>query len=433
MRRRLWAVPLLALGLPATPGRGQELEERKPLTLKQAQEYALAHHPDVQAADLRTRAAEQGIRESRAAFFPQVLGVATAVAAGDATRIAASGGLNNPSVFQRESNGLLVSQLITDFGRTSNLTASSRYLAESAARGAEAVRARVLLGVNRAFFGVLGARALLRVADQTVEARELVLDRVSALAKAQLKSGLDVSFADVNLKQATLLRLRAQDRLETGFAELAAALGLPRHQVLGLAEEPIFPAPPDSVDELIKAALAGRPELLAVRAAREAAEKRAAAEKAELFPVLAAIGGVGFSPYRDNRLQETYATAGLNLVLPLFTGGRLQARAEEASLQARAAAKVSDEEESQIEKDVRIAWLEARTAFKAMEVTQSLLESASRALELAESRYNLGISSIVELSQAQLQKTEAEIANTTARYDYQYARANLDFQVGTLH
>jgi len=431
--RRLPGLAALVCGLLALPGLAQQSDMGKPLTLKEAQEYALTHHPEIQAAELHSLAVEQTVRESRAGLLPQVAGIATAVAAGTSVRVAASGGLNNPSIFQRESNGLLISQLITDFGRTSDLIASSRHQAESAARTAEAVRARVLLDVNRAFFGVLGAEALVRVAEETVRARSLVFERVSALAKAQLKSSLDVSFAEVNLRQAALLQLQAQDRLATAHAQLATALGNRDFRALSLAEEPLRPVPPDDVEELVRSALAGRPELLAVRAQREAAQKTADAVKAEQYPVLAAIGAVGYSPYRDDRLRETYATAGVNLILPVLTGGRLQARAQEASLRARESSKIADDEDNQIERDVRIAWLDARTGYKAIEVTAALLDSAGRALELAQSRYDLGISSIVELTQAQLQKTEAEIANTTARYDYQIKGATLDFQIGALH
>jgi outer membrane protein len=418
--------------LPAT-SRGQEATDLTgPLSLKQARDYALAHHAEVLAADLQAGAALQGVREARAGFYPQVAANFTAVAAGDSTRIAAPGGLNNPSVFQRESNGLLVSQLITDFGRTSDLTASFRYQAESAGQLAREVRARVLVGVDQAFFGVLGAEALLQVAEQTVKARALLVDKVKALAQASLKSGLDVSFAEVSLGEATLLKLRAQDRLDAARARLVAAMGLRQPLPLMPAEEPPSPPPPDDVDGLIRDALAGRPELLAFRAEREAAEKLAAAEKAARYPTISALGAVGFSPYRDDRLQETYATAGVNLAVPVFTGGRLSARAQGAELRANAIAQGLSDEETRLERDVRIAWLDARTAYKAIDVTKALLQSASQALDLAESRYGLGISSIVELSQAQLQKTEAEIANANARYDYQVKRSILDFQVGAL-
>ena len=433
--RRLLVLVLAAIGAGLVPPPvwcDAPAPPAAPMTLRQAQDYALAHHPEIQAAGLQAQAADQVVRETRAAFFPQAVADLTGVAAGDSTRVAASGGLNNPSVFQRESNGLLVSQLITDFGRTSALTASSRFQAESAAQAARTVRARVLLEVNRAYFGVLGAKALVMVAQQTVEDRRLTLDRVSALAKANLKSSLDVSFAEVALGDATLLELRAKDRLDAAYAELATALGSRDEGVRALAEEPLPPPPPEDIDSLVRSALADRPELLAFRAQRDATLKMASAEKAERYPVVAAIGAVGFSPYRDDRLQPTYATAGVNVSVPVLTGGRLSAREQEAALRASAAARTLDDQENRIERDVRTSWLDARTAFKAIAITEQLLDSASRALELAESRYNLGISSIVELSQAQLQKTQAEIADATARYDYQLKRADLEFQVGTL-
>ncbi|HUL75705.1 MAG TPA: TolC family protein [Vicinamibacteria bacterium] len=421
----------LVVGLRPAPGLGREAAPPAAgLTLRQAQEFALAHHPEIQAADLRAQAAGAAVREARAAYFPQVLGTATAAAAGSETRIAAPGGLNNPTVFQRESNGLLVSQLVTDFGRTSSLAASARYQAESTTQTAEAVRARVLLGVNHAFFGVLGAKALLKVAEQTADERRLLLDRVTALAKANLKSSLDVSFAEVALGEARLLLLKAQDELQAANARLATALGLRDAAARELVDEPLFPLPPDDVEELIRTALDARPELRAARAQTEAARRLASAEKAAQYPVVSAVGAVGFSPYRDDRLTSTYSAAGVVVSVPLFTGGRLSARAQEAQLQAGASARILDDAQNRIEQDVRIAWLAARTAHEALEVTRATLESASRAQDLAQSRYELGISSIVELSQAQLQKTQADIADAAARYEYQQRRADLDFQVG---
>ncbi len=427
------AAVTLALCLLPAAGRGEAAAPSPaPLTLHQAQQLALAHQPQIQAAELASRAASQVVREARSGYFPQVLANATAVAAGDTTRIAASGGLNNPTVFQRESNGLLLSQLITDFGRTAGLTASARYQAEATAQGAQAVRAQVLLDVDRSFFGVLGAQALVRVAEQTTKARRLLLDRVTALAKANLKSSLDVSFAEVAFGEAKLLQLSAQDQLESAFATLAERLGSRDAGPRVLTEEPPSPAPPEDVDPLVRQALATRPELLARRAEREAGQRLAAAERAIHYPVISAIGAIGFSPYRDDRLDDRYAAAGVSLTVPLFTGGRISARATEALLRADAAQRTLDQEENQVTRDVRIAWLAARTAHEAIEVTQTTLASASRALELAQSRYELGISSIVELSQAQLQETEAEIAHARARYDYEIRRAELDFQAGLL-
>lgn len=429
-RMAVLALALALLAVPPARGRAQDALPSGPLRLEQARRWALAHHPDVLAADFQAGAAQQGVREARSYFYPQLGATAVAAAAGDATRIAAAGALNNPSVFERESNGLLVSQLITDFGRTSSLTATSRWQAQAASELAREARVRVVLGVDEAFFGVLGAQARLRVAEKTVESRQLLLDRVKALAEAKLKSSLDVSFADVSLREATLLHLRARDGVDGAQARLVAAMGLRQGATLEPIDEPLGPAPPEDAGPLVDRALRSRPELLALRAQRQAADKLAAAERAARYPVLSAVGAVGFSPYRDDRLEDTYATAGVILSVPVFTGGRLSARAEEAGLRASAVEQGLTQEEIRLQRDVRIAWLDARTAYRAIEVTQALLDSANRALELADSRYQLGASSIVELSQAQLQQTEAGLAYANARYDYLVKRSLLDFQIG---
>jgi outer membrane protein len=79
-------------------------------------------------------------------------------------------------------------------------------------------------GVDQAYYATLRGQSVLKVADETVKARETVLEQISALEKSGLKSGLDVTFAQVNLDQAKLLLLRAQNDLNGAYADLTAAL-----------------------------------------------------------------------------------------------------------------------------------------------------------------------------------------------------------------
>jgi outer membrane protein len=90
------------------------------------------------------------------------------------------------------------------------------------------------------------------------------------------------------------------------------------------------------------------------------------------------------------------------------------------------------DQENRIARDVTVAWLNANTAFERLAVTRQLLQQAAQALELAQARYDLGLSSIVELSQAQLNQTSAEIAGASAHYDYLIRRSALDYQTGSL-
>ena len=117
----------------------------------------------------------------------------------------------------------------------------------------------VLLAVNRAYYGVLRAEAVLKVAEETVKARQILTDQVTTLEKNKLKSMLDVSFAEVNLAQARLLLVQAQNDQKAADAELATALGLANPQPFDLAEEPMPAAPPADPTDLIAQALQNRP------------------------------------------------------------------------------------------------------------------------------------------------------------------------------
>jgi outer membrane protein len=186
MRHRGICVLILSLaGLTAAQG-------TLPLTLAEAERLAIANNPQVSAAQFNAAASAQVPLELRANFQPNVSAALTAVGADSGSRIAA-GGLTNPAVFNRIGTGLLLSQLVTDFGRTSNLVSSAKLHAQAQDQVTQTTRALILLAVNQAFFGALRAEAVLRVAQQTVDARQLVADQVSTLARSNLKSTLDVS------------------------------------------------------------------------------------------------------------------------------------------------------------------------------------------------------------------------------------------------
>lgn len=421
---------------PATPPSRKEVlpPVARRLTLREAETYALANQPRLAASDLNFQAETQRVYEARSAFFPQIQANAVGVEAkSDNNRLAAVAGITNPTILSRQSDGLLLSQLITDFGRTYYLTTSARAKALSAAQRMQLERQLLLFRVDRAYFSVQGAQSLLTVANQTVSTNALLLDRTRALAVSALKSNLDVSFAEVNASQAKLLQLQAQARLQEGYAELSAALGLGDKANFTLVPVEIGPEPPAEVGPLIADAFASRPDLLAARADRDAASRFAKAERAARFPTITGQGGYGITPaHREGDLPPNYGAIGVDVNIPVFTGGLLSARDREAVLRAQAAQKALEAQETDAARDVYNAWFEARTAYQGISVTGQLLTSAQQAFELAQGRYNAGTSSIVELSQAELQLIQAQITAATSRYDYQVRRRALDFQIGAL-
>jgi outer membrane protein len=404
------------------------------LVLADAQKLALHNHPQIAAANYRARAAEQAVKEARAGYFPTANLYATAAGAGsDNTRIMA-GGLNNPSVFDRAAGGLAVSQLITDFGHTANLTASSKFQAQAENQNATATREQVWLQVDASYFGALEAQAVRRVAQQTFDTRQLLLDQVAALATNKLRSELDVSFAQVALEEGRLLLQKAQNDEDAAMASLSTALGYHEFHQFQLVEQslPVSTATND-VSEFIESALSRRPELLSLRDQRDAALRFARSERDARLPTISAVGVAGDSPIHDDRLADNYAAGGVQLSLPLFAGGLYTARQHQAELKAQADDQLLRASEDIVIRDVRIAWLNVNNALEQLRTTEQLVKHAAEAYDLAEARYKTGISSIVELSQAQLSLTSAQIANTNARYDVLIQQANLDYQTGVQH
>lgn len=422
-------VLVAAAAMSSTPASAQSAQT---LTLQQAEQLAIQNHPLIQAASNMASAAKAQVTEARSAYYPTVYGSLTGVGAENASRIAA-GGLNNPIIYDRYANGVAVSQMVTDFGRTHELVKSSDLHAQAQQESVVTTRASVLLQVDQSYFAALKAQTVLVVAQETVKARQLVSDQVTELAKNKIRSDLDVNFANVNLAQAQLLFIQAQNDLRSAFARLAAALGSSDQTTFQLADQPLPPAPPPDVSALIQQALKDRPELVGQRLTVGSAQSYATAERDLKLPTISALGAAGLAPVNESPLAPRYAAGGFNVNIPLFNGHLYGARETEATARAQAETQYLRDLQNQIVRDVQTAWLGADAAFQRLSVTDRLLAAANQALDLAQERYNLGLSSIIELTQAQLNQTTARIEQASARYDYHAQYSMLNYQLGALH
>jgi len=406
------------------------------LTLKQAQDLALKNHPLVAAAQNEASAMGQLVVESRAAYFPQVNADLTGTQGNHDARIGA-GLIGATRLFDRFGQGVTLSQLITDSGRTSNLVASSKLQAQASSQIYQATRYDVLLAVDRAYFEVLRAQATVKVGEETVKARKLLFDQVSALAQNNLKSQLDVTFADVSLSDAKLLLIRAQESVGEAYAELARALGTDQVVSYQLSDESLPPAPPANAVDLVTQAMANRPEIASLSSSRDAAYKFVDAEKDLKRPTVSFVGVAGFLPLLSpnpgpNTVPGQYEGAAINVDFPVFNGHLFSAREEAARQRAMASDQLLRDVRDRVARDVRTALASASTAYQRLGVTAQYIQQANLALQLAQGRYNLGLASIIELTQSQLNVTRAEIEDLSAKYDYQDQYAALQYAMGLL-
>jgi outer membrane protein len=411
----------------ATPG-----PNARQLTLQEAEATAIRNNPEITVGKLQAMQAHEFVREARSALLPQANLSVTAVDSNPGTRISA-GYLTNPTVYPRAAAGVTVNQLITDFGRTQNLIANSAFQAKAVDQNAVATQQQIVLAVDQAFYNTLETKALLQVAEETVKARQLLVDQIQALTNAKLKSDLDLSFSKVDFARARLLQLESQNNYQASLSTLSAIMGYPEQQEFATVEPPMQTvAPAVDPSPLIQEALNQRPEVKSLEDQVSAAAKFSKAEHDLWWPTINASGAAGLAPVRDDHVSSSYGAVGLNINIPVFNGFLFNARAKSADLDVELRKKQLQDLQNNVARDVRNSWLDSEKAYERLTVTQQLREQANLALELAQARYKLGLGTIVEFSQAELQKTDADLQDTDAHYQYLLTRIVLAYEMGQI-
>ncbi len=403
------------------------------LTLAEAEQLAIRNNPRVSVGKLLALAQHEIYREAKSAELPTATFAATGEQAEEASRLSA-GSLTASRLLQHVGAGANVTQLIYDFGHTHNLVLSRKLEEKASNASALATTEEIVLATDQAFYDALTAQAELNVARQTVNTRQTTETQVGEMTRNKLKSTLDLSFADVDLSQARLLQLDAQSNAEATMASLDAVLGLDHDVRYTLVEDTALPPPPaQSVDPLIQTALQQRPDLQALTWDTQSAQKFERAQWDQLLPTVSAAGTTGIVPVHPSQyyIDNWWGAVGGNMSIPIFNGFLYSSEAREAKYRAQAASESSRDLRDRIVRDVRTSWLQSVNNWQRMAVTAQLVQEANLAMELASARYKLGLSSIVELSQAQLQQTTAQIEDTSARYQYRLSLATLNYEMGT--
>jgi len=425
------AVAAVPKGIAARP---ESVMQPPALTLADAERLALANHPDIKVSRFDEFAADEAVKVARAGYEPQVLGTAVQGFAPGGTRIAAYNTITDPTIVQRTSFGVGVQQYITDFGRTGDLVAAAEFDVRAQTAATDRSRDTVLLRVTEAFFDVLRADALLVVAQQTAQERRTLLHLVATLQRAGLRSTLDVAIASRDVSTADQLVLEGRNRRLDAFAQLTEAIGSADYSMYRLADVSTLPPVPANFQALQDAALRNNPDLLQARATGQAAASRVLASGRLSAPTITGYGFFGGSPFRESNvaLASPYAAAGINLTVPIFTGGSIAAQERQARDEAAAADQAALATRNRLVRDVRIAYEDVKTARGNVDLSRRILQTADVALHDTNVRYRIGLNSIADVSEAELQRTEAAIAQTNAIYDFIVQEANLEFAVGVI-
>jgi TolC family type I secretion outer membrane protein len=441
-----WTVPACALAaalVTLSPGvAGRAAAQAPPaapagplrLSLAEAVALALRQQPTIRAAESSRLAAEARVPQARAGYYPRVdLSSSTGSTQAFST--------SQDRTLRSDSTGLAVQgrQLLWDFGKTASTVDEARAGSRVAEGEVDRVRDVVVQNVRQAYFGVLQARRLVSVADASLARAELNLRSARGFFEVGTKPKSDVTRAEVEVATARVNLIRARNSVRLAETTLANTLGL--DATVPIEVEDILTYEPVALDPaaLVAEALSGRPELRQAQARLDASRATLANARAGYWPdltlngsygttsgdALVGVGGVATAP----AFGETWSVSA-NLSWSLFQGFFTQNRIREAQALVEAARANAETLELQVRLEVEQAYIGVVEAGERIGANEKAVESAQENLRLAQGRYDAGVGTILDLTDAQLALTQAEADQVRALTDFRVGLAVLDRVVG---
>jgi outer membrane protein TolC len=417
----------------AVPSSNPQPTTAQPLSLGEAVRIALQQHPALKEAEAAVDAAEAEVRVARSSYFPQLSfsGIGKVGLSGATNALGLTGFPASP-FFRNTAYSLNWYQSVFDFGRTKHFVASHRAMARSAALRRLSEEQRITLDVKRAYFSVLEAQQLREVADETVKTRALTAERARAYYRTELGSKLDLSLAEASLAEAQGVLIHARNSVETAFAALRLAMGVENTQTYTLQRPPFETITVPMIDSLIHDGLIHRPDEQALESKIIALSENLGLARSQSLPDIRGFAAGGQARFNGTTVKEEqrHGVGALGVLVPIFTGGRLKAERDEARAELAGAEATRDELRQRIRLEITEAYYQLADLAERIPAAYQQQQAAREALDLAQARQKVQLGSFLDVLTAELAATNAQANYAREQFDYERAKARLDFAIG---
>ena len=427
MKRRMVSIGLsVCMVLSVFSIRAARANAGDTITLEKALETALTRNPALSASRQEVAAAGAAVIQASAGYLPQV----SASGAYDHTRQDAYTGA---SLQDRDNDtytgALSVSQLLYDFGKTPGLVDTSRQKLTANQRNLEAVKTALVRDVKQAYFEALKARRLVDVGNESLDAATRHLAQATALFREGMRPKIDMIRSRVDVSKAELFLVKARYALRTARVALETLMGgSPVSGDYDLAGESGIPKLTEELEPLVQRSLEKRPDLETLKAHLNAARSALLSVRGSGWPSLNAKG-VYQSSGTDFPLNDRWST-GLVLKWDLFTGLRHTGEMSEYRANVSRLQSLLEKGRMDAVQEITQAFLKVRESREAIKAAETALSQARENLALVEGSYRAGVSTVVDLSDAQVLYTESKNTLVQARYDYLKAFSQLEYASG---
>jgi len=410
----LFALGILLLPIPA---KALEISQGEVLSLEQCLLIARERHPDLRSAQASVEVSRSGVDQAQAARNPGI----DLSSSYRRNSIAHDG-------YDRYSSGVTVSQLITDWGKTKSQVALADFDLQASRYDYDTALQNLFFEVKQAYFTLLRSQKEEEVALEAVKAYEHHLEQARSFYRVGRVSKIDVTTAEVDLSKAGLELIKAKTSVEVARATLSNALGYPEAPSYDIRDVLLREKVDITRQDALKSAVMTRPDLRAQEIRRNRAEESVTLAGKTDAPSLSVKGGYTWGDQDFTGNGEAYL--GLSLEIPLYDGGLTRAKVA----QARGELDKSEANLEGLRQDVILevekALLELRNSEEAIGSAEKTLEYARENLNLANGRYEVGVGSPVEVTDATENYMDAQNDYYGSLYEYQLALGALEKAMG---
>lgn len=388
------------------------------LSLYDAISLALSRHPDIKSAEANLEIGYSRLGQAESSYYPSIN-----MSAG-LTRY-----FNSPSGDRSNMTASLgVNQNIYDFGKRQNRLDQERWNLTSYESDLAFTKRQVIYQVKKAYYQTLQAKEALHLADELMKQYEEHLNRAKGFYAAGLKPKYEVTKAEVDLANAKVNKVRAENNFRLALASLKNAIAMPDAEDFELQETAILTWEPTPLQHMIDRAIANRKDLQSLLSKAKAFESRIELEKAGYYPSLTGSAGVGLSG--DRTPLDRNWSVGLSLTVPIFNGYLTRNLVKEAKASLAVVNSQIEALRQRIMLEVKQAYLNAIESRQRVEATAVSMRYAEENLELARGRYNAGVGGPLEVTDALTAYASAKSNHITARYDFNIALADIERATG---
>jgi outer membrane protein TolC len=426
---------------PAAPENAIKTEEQtggKLLTLDDAVRIALENHPRIRAAKEKVGAQQAVLGQQMGAYYPTIT-------FNNLYRTSTQAGTTGISAqaFDFYSSQASFNMTLYNFGKREGTVQSARDTLDATRYNYGATSNDIVLAVKQAYFAYLQAKALVKVREETVKGRELLVRQAQGFYEVGTRARIDVARAESNLYNAQADLITAENGVRVAWVTLKNTMGSPDFPEQPLAEELSITGIPISLERAKQAAFAARPELRSFEAQRKAQDQQIATARRGHLPDIIFDASYGRRHTSNEMVRLPSGTVRANtfpllpawqvqlsLNVPIFDGFRTSQKVEEALRNYHSIRAQEEDQKQQVALDVEQSYLKLIESEGRIKATEAAERAAKENLDLANGRYQVGVGSIIEVTDAQTLYTDAQTNHIRSLYDYKIAEAQLMRAIG---